>query len=172
MNTSIAYWLFHHLDDGSLKVGPAPNSIKKWLEGLGLPMDLLRFVQNTWPQKDFQVGPVDLACSKNLPKQSHIEVLLAQRLLPIGSGMNGDAFVIDFSVESYPVGFITHEEYHGTGDPRKFFRSAARSLESFLYRVSEKRFFPYDYYAAGDFNDFLREEASHRQFPPYAKIEP
>jgi hypothetical protein len=171
MNTSIAYWFMHHLDDGSLKVESAPSSIQKWLEGLGLPMDLLRFMQGTWPQKDCQIGPVSFVCSKHLPKQLDFQVLLDHKLLPIGDGPGGDRFVIDFSVESYPVGFISHEEFDGKSDPRKFFRPAARSFESFLHRVSEKRFFPCDYFAAGDFNAFLHEEASHQQFPPYAKIE-
>lgn len=170
MNSSAAYSFIHHLDDGSLKVASAPDVTKKWLQTLGLPLEMLQFMQGTWPQKNCQVGPVELLCSKNLPLQENIEALLAHKLLPVGSGPNGDTFVIDFSVAACPVGFITHEEYNGEGDPRKFLRIAARALESFLYRVSERRFFPCDYYETGDFNDFLREESAHRQFPPYDPI--
>ena len=160
----------HHLDDDDLGIDHAPDSTKQWLEELGLPMELLRFLQWNWPQKDCQIGPIAIFKSEAIPKQEGIEVLLEHKLIPVGYGPNGDTFVIDFSVDSCPIGFVTHEEYYGEGDPRPFFQSAARSVESFLYRVAEGRFFPCDYYVTKDFNEFLRDEATHEQFPPYAPI--
>ncbi len=169
MNEETASWFMHHLDDGDLKVGHAPESAKKWIEDLGLEMSLRRFLQWEWPQKDCEIWPVRILCSKAIPKQEGIDIYLRHKLLPVGSGPNGDTFVIDFSTESCPVGFVAHEEYYGEGDPREFFRPAARSIESFLFRVSEDRYFPCDYYATGHHNDFLRDEALHESFPPYSR---
>lgn len=169
MNGQAASWLINHIDDDSFGIAHAPKKIIAWFETLGLPMELLRFLQWQWPQKDCQIGPVSILKSSDIPKLDSIDVYLRHKLLPVGSGPNGDTFAIDFSVESCPVGFVTHEEYYGEGDPREFFRPAARSVESFLYRIAEGRYFPCDYYATGYFNDFLRAEAAHEPFPPYAR---
>jgi len=172
MNRETASWLMHHLDDDDLQVGHAPDATKEWLETLGLEMSLLRFMQWSWPQNECQIGPVSILGSESIPDQDQIESFLQHKLLPVGSGPNGDTFAIDFSVTSCPVGFVTHEEYYGEGSPREFFRPAARSIESFLFRVAEGRYFPCDYYATGDFNDFLRDEATHEAFPPYESKTP
>jgi hypothetical protein len=99
--------------------------------------------------------------------QTGMENLLAGKFIRLGDAPNGDIFVVDFSTESFPVGFITHEEYGGSSDPRKYFCPVARSMESFLYRAEEGRYVPADYYAAQSFNQFLRDEAEHHAFPPY-----
>jgi hypothetical protein len=168
MNGQAAYWLFNHINDGSLAIGKAPKQTIEWFEKVGLPMQLLRLLKWNWPQKDCLIGPVSICKSSDIPNQHCIDVYIRHKLLPVGSGPNGDVFAIDFSVESCPVGFVTHEEYYGEGDPRKFFSPAARSFESFLYRIAEGRYFPCDYYATGYFNDFLIAEATHEPFPPYA----
>jgi hypothetical protein len=168
MNEEAASWFISHLDDGDLKIGHAPEATKQWLKGLGLPLELYRFLMFSWPQTDCQIGPVNILCSKAISEQESLAVFLQHKLLPVGSGPNGDTFAIDYSTDSCPVGFVTHEEYFGEGDPREFFRTAARSIESFLYRISEGRYFPCDYYATGYFNEFLRAEASHEAFPPYS----
>jgi hypothetical protein len=80
---------------------------------------------------------VTLLCSKKIPKQWNIKVHLAHKLLPVGNGPNGDAFVIDFSIEACPVGFVTHEEYHGKGNPRPFSEQPPVLLRAF-YIVSQK----------------------------------
>lgn len=172
MNNNAASELMHHLDRarGRFKVGKAPQTTQEWLETLGLPMTLLRFMQWSWPQAECQLAGVELFRSKDIQKQDDIAEFLARKLLPVGKAGSGDRFVIDFSIDSCPVGFVTLSEYGGVGDPREFFRPAARSVESFLYRVSEHRYFPNDYYSTGDFNDFLRDEATHEQFPPYRPI--
>ena len=167
MNSEAAMWFMSHLDDSS---DDAPPATKKWLEGLGLPLDLLRFMQWHWTQEGCFAGPVKLRSSAKLPKEHNSKILTEHQLLPVGIGPNGDTFAIDYSSESCPVGFITHEEYAGKGDPRPFFRPAARSLESFLYRVIEGRYVPCDYYATGYHNEVLRAEASHDPFPPYRPI--
>ena len=167
MNKETASWLMHHIDDGELAVGHAPDPVIEWFETLGLEMSFLRFMQWSWPQNDCQIGSVRILGAQSIPNQDHIESYLQDKLLPVGSGPNGDTFAVDFSIINCPVGFVTHEEFHGERSPRKFFRAAARSVESFLFRVAEGRYFPCDYYSTGDFNDFLRDEATHEAFPPY-----
>jgi hypothetical protein len=42
----------------------------------------------------------------DIPEQAAIDVFLEQKLLPVGRADDGCLFVIDFSVESCPVGFV------------------------------------------------------------------
>lgn len=171
VNGEAARLLMHHLDRGQLRVGNAPQAVQDWLESLGLPLDLLRFLQWSWPQEECSFGAIDIHGSESLPLLDRADVFLASKLLRIGSGPNGDFFAIDFSVDSCPVGFVTHEEWDGESDPRPHFEPVTRSIESFLNRVAEDRFVPCDYYAAREFNEFLRDESEHRPYPPYDRIE-
>ena len=167
MNKEAATWFIHHLDDVSPTIAHAPDDVQKWLKGLDLPFGLLLFLQWDWPQAPSYIGPVGIDPSSSLPKHPWIEALIAHKLLPIGSGANGDVFAIDYSAESCSVGYVTHEEYYGEGDPRPFFEPAARSIETFLYIATEDRYFPCDYYAAKAHNQFLRDETAHFPYPPY-----
>lgn len=181
MNQYLASLLMRHMDDGRLACDHAPDEVIEWFDTLGLPIDLLRFMQWNWPQKFCEIGPLSILPSVDIPKQAAIDVFLAQKLLPVGCADDGCLFVIDFSVESCPVGFVSSMLYYADGafreygddspqELREYFQPAARSVESFLFHVSEGRFFPCDYGAAAEFNDFLKEEAAHHAFPPFAPI--
>lgn len=150
-----------------MEVGNAPEHVQQIFADWNLPLGLLRLLQWSWPQKDFCIGPVDILCALRVGTQTGMEELLASKFIRVGDAPNGDTFVIDFSVDSCVVGFIAHEGYEETSDPREFFCPVARSVESFLYRATEERYIPGDYYEAGDFNQFLQEEAEHENFPPY-----
>jgi hypothetical protein len=163
MNQSLCREFIQHLDrDESLKSGNAPDAIKKWLESLGLPMGLLRFMQWDWPQADSYIGQVYMRSSTSLHAAEETGVLLKHKLMNAGTAPNGDWFVIDFSTEECVPGFITHEEWSPWSDvpqdPREYLEPIARSFESFLYRVVEERYLPIDYYAARNFNRFLANE--------------
>lgn len=153
-----------------MEPGHAPKAVQKWLETLGLPRDLLRFMQWNWPQKDCRIWTVRIYSSKSLMKSEKSAHLISHKLLPIGRGPNGDTFAIDFSNEDCPVGFLNHEECCGDDDPRPHFEPAARSIESFLFRVADGRFFPSDYHETTAINEFLASEAAHESFPPYRRI--
>jgi hypothetical protein len=152
----------HHLDlDGGMKVGHAPKEVEDWFEGLGLPMDMLRFLQWDWPQVDSQIGHIAVFSSQNIMKNKDTPRLLMHRFLPLGSAPNGDLFVIDISTGQCVPGFISHDAYWGyedTVNPREIFQAIARSLESLLYKLIEFRYVPTDYYAAKEFNEFLKSE--------------
>ena len=86
--------------------------------------------------------------------------LLADKFLNVGYAPNGDLLVLDFSTEACVPGFICNDQFWG-GDhtnSREFFQPIARTFESLLYRISEGRYIPTDYYAAFAFNKFLDEE--------------
>jgi hypothetical protein len=59
-----------------------------------------------WPPKFCQIGPLSLLPPEDIPKQAAIDVFLEQKLLPVGRAKDGGLVVIDFSVESCPVGFV------------------------------------------------------------------
>lgn len=171
MNRDAAASFILFLDlDGDLASGHAPKPVQKWLETLGLPLDLLRFMQWNWPQKDALISAISIRSSKSLMESEESAHLIAHKLLPIGWGPNGDNFAIDFSNESCPVGFINHEECGEDDDPRPHFEPAARSIESFLFQVADGRFFPSNYDETTAMNEFLASEAAHESFPPYRRI--
>jgi hypothetical protein len=163
MKHSLCREFISHLDqDGSLKSGNAPKKIGTWLEKIGLPIDLLRFMQWDWPQTDCQIAHIFIMSSASLHADEATAYLLKQKFLNVGSAPNGDTFVIDFSTEACVPGFITHEEWSPWSDeprdPRQFFQPIARNFDSFLYRVVEGKYLPTDYYAAREFNKFLADE--------------
>jgi hypothetical protein len=163
MNQSLCREFIQHLDrDESLQSGNAPDHIKNWLEGLTLPMDLLRFLQWDWPQVDCQIAHISIMSSESLYSDEVTPHLLKHNFLNAGSAPNGDWFVIDFSSGACMPGFITHEEWSPWADEpqdsRPFFEPIARNFDSFLYRVLEGKYLPTDYYAAREFNRFLAIE--------------
>jgi hypothetical protein len=163
MNQHLCRQFISHLNqDGSLKSGNAPKDIAKWLEELGLPVELLRFMQWDWPQADCQIAHIRIMSSTSLRADEATAHLLKHKFLKAGSAPNGDPFVIDYSSEACAPGFITHEEWSPWGkkreEPRQFFQPIARTFDSFLYRVVEGKYLPADYYAAREFNKFFAEE--------------
>ena len=162
MNMSLCRDFISYLDqDDSLKSGNAPKNIEQWLEQLNLPLDLLRFMQWSWPQSDCQFAHIRIQSSESLYADEATAPLLQHKFLNVGSAPNGDWFVIDFSTEACVPGFITHEEWSpwsdSPEDPRKFFQPIARTFDAFLYRVVETRYLPIDFYAAKEFNAFLAD---------------
>ena len=158
MRGDVCRELINHLDDGELACGHAPQDVKDWFESLKLPMELLRFMQWNWPQEDGQLAHLSILSSRNLKDDDFSARLAEAGFLLIGAAPNGDWLVVDFGKGVCSPGFITHEEWDQESDPRKFFEPIARSLESLLYRIAEKKYIPTDYYAAKPFNEFLREE--------------
>ncbi|MGB7323298.1 MAG: hypothetical protein WBD31_00395 [Rubripirellula sp.] len=169
MNRDTAAWLMHHLDgDTSMAVGASTPETIEWLETQDFPWALGMMLRHSWPQDDCSVGPVEFCSADAIRDMPYADELLGQKLLPIGTAPNGDMFVLDYSFDSCPVGFVTHEGFSGD-DPRGHFNAVCRSLESFLYRVDLGLFIPCDYYSTGHFNDFLKAEAEHQCFPPFDK---
>lgn len=110
---------------------------------------LLRFMPWNWPPKFCQIGPLSLLPSVDIPKQAAIDAFLEPNLLPVGRAKDGGLVVIDFSVESCPVGFVRSLVYDADGalreygdvspqELREYFQPAALSVESFLSRVYPK----------------------------------
>jgi hypothetical protein len=163
MNHSLCREFIQYLDqDGNLRAGNAPKPIAAWLAGLGLPHGLSCFMQWDWPQQDGYLAHIAIFSSSSLHQHPATARLAEHQFLNAGSAPNGDWFVIDFSTEACAPGFITHEEWNpwadAPADPRPFFQPIARNFEAFLYRVAERRYLPTDYYAAREFNQFLKEE--------------
>ena len=73
MNQEVASSLIYHLNDGTLKLGHAPEAIKEWLKGLGLPLDLYQFMMFRWPQADGRIGGVDILCSQAIPEHEDMD---------------------------------------------------------------------------------------------------
>lgn len=153
--------------DGTLNPGPAPRNVKQWIESLGMPMNVMRFLQWHWVRVDSWVSPLNLSASKNLIEEETTPFpLVPYKFLKLGSALNGDPFVIDFLEDSCVPGFVSHDLYwEGRAKPRSAFEPIARSFESLLYRLTEGLFVPHDYFQAKDFNQFLERERSFHMTP-------
>ena len=163
MDMDVCRQLIWHLDaDGDLEIGHAPDDVQAWLETLGLGMRLLRLMQWHWPQQSGRIEHLWLHSSRDILENDHTQRLLQHKLLNIGSAPNGDLLVIDFSSDAAQPGFVSHEELwpDGEANPRAIFQPIARNLASLLWRVSEGKYVPIDYYAAKAFNNFLVNEHS------------
>jgi hypothetical protein len=100
MNYSLCREFISHLDkDGGLKCGNSPKHVGKWLKSLGLPWDLLRFMQWEWPQSDCYLEHIYIKSSASLHADEATTPMLIHKFLNVGSAPNGDWFVIDFSTE-------------------------------------------------------------------------
>jgi hypothetical protein len=151
--------LIHHLDDGDLEPGHAPDDVKAWLETLGLEMGLLRFLQWSWPQQSGDLGAIRLLSSRDIRDSRGGKRLLPFKFLHVGKGPNGDLLVLDLAAAAQP-GFVAHDQFWGNDgvDPRSCYAPAARTLASLLWRMAEGRYVPCDFYAAVAYNKFLIEE--------------
>jgi hypothetical protein len=162
--------LMRHLAGDAVDIGHAPPKIEEWLESLALPIDLKRMLQWSWPQTPIAIGNIEFTDPVGMFHFDRRDELIEDSLFPIGHGLNGDPFLIDFSLQSNPVGFLCLQELYGDNRIRDVFQPAFRSLASYLHRVMLGHYLPFDYYDAKDMVDFLREESEHEVFPPFPKI--
>ncbi|MCE5327779.1 MAG: hypothetical protein LLG01_15340 [Planctomycetaceae bacterium] len=149
-----------HLDRfGSMEIGTAPENIQKWLPTTGLPDFMVRLLMHNWPQVDSQVDHLVLFSSQRIHDFEATNPLIEQGLFIIGAGRSGDLVVVDFRSSACVPGFVSCEEWWPPADnARNFFQPIARSFESLLFRIIEGRYIPLDWYSAGFFNAFLKEE--------------
>ncbi len=164
--------LLGHLDSGELSIGHAPEEVKAWFENKNLPICLLRLIQWHWPQKFCQIGGVNIYPASSIIEDEYVDKFISHQLLPIGYARDGGPFVIDYSLDPHPIGFLEIADYSIINPREAVLHYAARSLESFLYRISEGKYTPFDGGSANCWNIFLCEEAKYEPFPPYRKIQP
>ncbi len=162
MNEDLCRDFIFHIDkDNSLQCGEAPDNIQTWLEGLKLPLNLLRFMCWSWPQSDCQISHFHIFSSQKIYNHEVTPILLKFDLLGIGWAINGDWLVIDFSNESCEPGLIPFALWNPLAtnleNPRTLFQSISQSFDTFLYRAMEGHFLPSDSYAAENLNNFLKE---------------
>ena len=166
MSRNLLSEFMYHLDvDGEMDLGHAPDDVIEWIESLGLPMSIRRFLQWDWAQTDGQIGHIHIMSSSNVRTNDWSDTFTPQKLLWLGSAPNGDFFVINFSDDRCIPGFVTHSEcWDGNGGMRSdlvsCFQPIARSMQSLLYRFAEALYIPTDYYSAKEFNKFLETETN------------
>jgi hypothetical protein len=160
MRASVCSEFLHHLDgDARLAVGHSPKVVIAWLDRANLPWDLDHLIRFNWPQKSGYLAHLHVSSAKQILDADSLADFLPHRFLPIGSAPYGDSVVVRFDPDQCEVGFISHEEYsEHKDDPGNVYQPIARTLESLLFKVVEGRYIPTDYYAAKEFNAFLKEE--------------
>ena len=162
--------LMQYLAGDDVDIGHAPPEIDAWLESISMPIDLKRLLQWSWPQTPITIGNIEFTDSVGIFHFDRRDDLIRDSLFPIGHGLNGDLFLIDFSLQSNPVGFLGLQELYDDKSFRDVFQPSYRTLASYFHRVMLGHFLPFDYYEAKDMIDFLREENEHESVPPFRKL--
>jgi hypothetical protein len=118
-----------------LKAGQAPANLLSWLRGLDLPGNLLQLLQSDWPLTDCELGVLRLHSCRSMKADKATRIFLKHKLLLVGSMLDGDWVVVDFSTNACKAAIIPHDDdwnpwdnnFH---DPRHLVRACA--LEELL----------------------------------------
>ena len=162
--------LMRHLAGDDTDTGRAPPKIDAWIDSLAMPIDIKRMLQWTWPRTPILIGNIEFTDPVGMFHFDHRDKMIEESLFPIGQGINGDPFLIDFSTPDGPVGFLCLQEFYGDKYIRDVFQPTFRTLASYFHRVMLRHYLPFDYYEAKDMIEFLREESEHDSFPPFHRI--
>ncbi len=151
--------LLHHLDASeSLKIGYADEKNTEILEQLPIPLDLKRLLQWSWTTCGGQVGSYFLDSVNQIPVNDDYERLLRHKMLPIGYAANGDIVVLRFDTAECSVGLVSHDQlWEGESDPDEAYVELTASIDQYLWRVTEGRYLPIDFYAASEWEELRRE---------------
>jgi hypothetical protein len=131
-------------------VGVANEELHLRILKLDLPSDLTRLICITWPKEPIDIGTITLTDPVGILHHCWLKDGLADKLLPIGAGLNGDPVLLDYSIENFPIGFLCVPELYGSKTIRDCFIPCYRTLASYLEAVSRESHTPFDYYEACD----------------------
>lgn len=157
MQKKIDYELFENaIEDVFLEAKPiretVSNSTVEFLHKFSVPKELQDFIASNSFDKPFKVGHIYYECTKDISVdnlENENKNCIHEKLLIIGSGLNGDPIVIDLS--SLTVGFIFHDElWEDTSvKARSVHIDTGLSIGEFFWRAaSQKDDFPVDAYEA------------------------
>jgi hypothetical protein len=130
---------------------------QKWLVEANIPSDLIQFlVQNALEAHAPFLDCGGIMTPEDIMMTNTREnALLSSGLLQVGSAINGDPIVIDFTVVLGQTGYVSHDalwDPPGLSDPRTYFAPSARSIGEFLHGLTSDDDFPIDYDSATEIN--------------------
>lgn len=128
----------------------------QWLESHSISQEIKKFLLENIKSKSYQLGSIKFESQDSFIAWNEYEdwpSLIDNKMIAIGSALNGDIWAIHFK-ESHPsVIVITHEEIplrEATNTiPDNVFIKVADSLEEFLILATENKL-PIDFYEAKD----------------------
>ncbi len=161
MRSELIIDLMQHLG-GQLKfvVNHAPLDVERELESLAVPMDVKRLLQWHWPRTSVAVGPYTLIPAEQILTSHDLDGLLAGSMVPVGYAVNGDILVLRFVDGRDEIGLVSHDKlWEEEASAAEAYVGVCRSVDDYLYRVSEGRYLPRDAFAAEEWQALLRESA-------------
>ena len=160
MRNELVIDLMGHLGKShQFQAGSAGREVEAKIESMVLPMDVKRLLQWRWPLSHAVVGPYSLYPAEHVTTIEDLDRFLKSSMVPIGAARNGDILVILFDERHEEIGLVSHDElWEGEGPPSDCFVPVCRSVDEYLWRVSEGRYLPRDFFAAREWQQ-LKEEA-------------
>jgi hypothetical protein len=152
-----------HLDRaGALGVDNCDAALAAKIETLHLPLSLKRIFQWCWASKSAQIGKYYFKSTSAVFSGEWFERLLDSNMLHIGSALNGDALIVQFSDKECEVGLFDSTTFAGEddGSPRDFYVRICWSLDELLSRLADNAFLPIDHQSASELAELRKETRS------------
>jgi hypothetical protein len=154
---------------GGLSVDHCDAALAARIEELPLPLDLKRIFQWSWANKSYRVGKYRISSVKDAFSSEWFDLLIKANMIEIGSALNGDMLVVQFSNKNCEVGLLNHIELAVAIDegklPQDFYVKVCGTLDELLYRLVEDRHVPIDYWAARELSELQSEMQKEDQSP-------
>lgn len=158
MREHLIHQLVNFALDDSLAVGTCSKKYIKLIDAQPFPEWLKRLLSHHWPTKSGHVWPCyDFFDHKQIFSHYLFERSVAQEMLPVAHGPNGDTMVIKFNDDAAEVGFLCHEEVDEAEKLADAYSQVTPTIEEFFLRVHDRLFLPADSYSAYGFGDLLSE---------------
>ncbi|WP_395746139.1 hypothetical protein [Prosthecobacter sp.] len=153
--------LMHHLDrKGALGLCECDKEKKAFIEGLKMPMTLKRMFQWSWPSKWADLPPYRLAPLNEVFSGDCFPRFFAAGMLILGAAKNGDCLVLRIYPDRHEMGLLNTTQFAGEDSdtsPELFYTRVCGSLDELLFRMTEERFLPIDYWSAVELNQLKHE---------------
>lgn len=156
MRQHLIHQLVYFALDDSLAVGSCSQKYIKLIHSQPFPEWLKLLLSHHWPTKSGTVWPSYVFFDhKQIFSHYLFDRAVAQGMVPIADGPNGDTMVIKFDDDAAEIGFLCHEEVHDSEKLADAYSQVTPTVEEFFLRVHDRLFLPADSYSAYGFGDLL-----------------
>lgn len=126
-----------------------PANYVTWLRQKEVPAWLRRHLTRYALAKDQKVGVVRLYAPSSIKRHNdRYPIMVRQGFLQVGSALNGDPVVVQFSRRSGKTGYLSHEELWSdeSESPEQYFLPVSDSFGAFVAFAVQIDRCPMDYY--------------------------
>ena len=128
--------------------------LKQWIESHNFPSDVKKFIYDNIRPEPYELSAIQFTSSEGIMEWSGYEDwpnLLENKMIQIGSALNGDVWAIHFKDAPSSVIIISHDKMPSRSEsaaiPDSAFAKVANSPDEFIKLAKEDKL-PIDFYEA------------------------